>query len=337
VITRISSFYRKLNEIDDDIFFEKATFSFLESPNQGKVTSGFLKLLNMGVDCELEESGHLVIEGLSCNTQSLGNVLSSVYLSALRAFQRNNTFMLHCDEEIDEPGNVLQHYISNKIWTMNLSKNIPDLCQCPFWPHNCVVGLNFAVPMIRETLRQIPPPFDIDDVTIHIRCGDILNNPYTGQYGYPSYDVYKELLAPFNSVGLLTSSFDETKSRPIDAPHIPVCIQLVEDMAKYFRETFPHSVVTVRHTDTVEDAFGRMIHSKQVWCNPSTFCIFPAIATTGQAFILKSSLYSFVENIKNEPNITLVQQDFINAEMITKKKLGPLDIIGWLRKAIEIA
>jgi hypothetical protein len=324
--------HRHLFESEDYYPLEESTFSFLNTPNEGKVTRGGVKMPNMGIDCELEEHGHLEIDAHTCNPGSLGNLLSSVYLSALRAFQHNNTFTLHCNEDRNDPGNVLQHYISNKVWFMNISESAPDLCKvCKTWPHNCRTGLNFAVPMIRETLRQIPPPLDMDDVTIHFRCGDILNNKYQGSYGYPAYSIYEEYLTAFDSIGILTGSFDPNIARPLDAPFIAACYEIVEDMAEYFREAFPHAKVTVRSQDTIEESVGRMVHSKQIWCNPSTFCVFPAIATTGQAFILKTELYPFVENIRNEPNITVVHQGILSVNKIATKGLLPRDIIDWLR------
>jgi hypothetical protein len=136
----------------------------------------------------------------------------------------------------------------------------------------------------------------MDDVTIHLRCGDILKYGHHVEYGYPKYETYKEMLAPFQSIGIATGSFDPTKARQKDAPHIATCLKLVQDMVHYFQENFPHAAVSIRSDDTSDEAISRMVHSKQIWCNPSTFCVFPAIANTGHAYILQSSqLYPFVE------------------------------------------
>jgi hypothetical protein len=89
--------------------------------------------------------------------------------------------------------------------------------------------------------------------------------------------------------------------------------------------------VTIHSNDTVEEAgVGRMVHSK-TWCNPSTFCVYPAIATMGQAYILQSpKLYPFVEEI-SEPNIQVVNQKFLSMNQIVSGKMNASDIIGWLR------
>ena len=275
-----------------------------------------------------------------CDIESLGNTLSSLYLAALRAFQRNTTLELICANSMSSrSSNTLtkvQQYLSHHRngWNMNLlDDEMPDLCQvCEGWPHTCRQGLNYAVPIIRATLRQISPPAEMDDVTIHLRCGDILKYGHHVEYGYPKYETYKEMLGSFHSIGIATGSFDPTKARQKDAPHIATCFKLVQDMVHYFQENFPHAEVSIRSNDTTDEAISRMVHSKQVWCNPSTFCVFPAIATTGRAYILQSSqLYPFVEEIAEASVIQVVNRPFLNMNQIVYGNMGAADIITWLR------
>ena len=78
-------------------------------------------------------------------------------------------------------------------------------------------------------------------------------------------------------------------------------------MVSYFTETFPGiKRITVYQNDSIQDAYSRMLYTKQVWCNPSTFCLFPTLASNGHAFLLRSDLYPFDKEIKGEPNIHLV-------------------------------
>ena len=303
-----------------------SSFQFVSTPNPGaaiQLTGDLTRICS-----RRRLSGHVQILGGSCSNDSLGNVLSGLYLAALRAFQRNSTFELtSCSKS-----GLQRSYLSNRIWKMTLPQAAPNLCQsCNSWPHTCRQGLNYAVPMIRETLRQVPPPTDMDDVTIHIRCGDLLGYAHHVEYGYPKYAAYKEILTTFTSIGILTGNFDPTKARAKDIPYAETCFKLIQDMAHYFQDTFPNATVTIRSNDTVEEAVGRMVHSKQTWCNPSTFCVYPAIATTGQAYILQSpKLYPFVEEI-SEPNIQVVNQIFLNMNQIVNGKMNATDIIGWLR------
>jgi hypothetical protein len=281
---------------------------------------------------------HMRIGFDNCDSESLGNRLSSLYLAALRAFQRNMTLEFVCGNSMSTISTTIKtvhDYMNHRIW-WNLTlpvEGMPDLCQvCVDWPHTCRQGLNYAVPIIRATLRQIPPLPEIDDVTIHLRCGDILKYGHHVEYGYPKYETYKEILAPFKSLGIATGSFDPTKARAKDALHSAACSELVQDMANYFQEHFPNSKVSIRSNDTADEAISRMVHSKQIWCNPSTFCVFPAIATTGHAYILQSSqLYPFVEAIAGEPDIQVVRRPFLNMNQIVYGDMSAVDIIAWLR------
>jgi hypothetical protein len=317
--------------------YEGNTFEILENRNNGFITHVVIKPPARDASCKTTNAGHTVAHGGKCDSTSLGNTLAAIYMSALRAFQRKNTFSFSCsDGRINRENEVLKTYISGQIWNMSISDNVPDLCQgCDFWPswpHHCRLGLNYAVPIIRNTLQRIPPPPNIDDVTIHLRCGDILSNVYMRDYGYPRYHVYKEFLtSPFSSIGILTASQDPRKARPGDIKHFASCTAILNDMVHYFQDMYPTITISIRSDDTVAQSIGRMVHSKQFWCNPSSFCVLPAIATTGRAYILQSKLYPFVEEIKGEPRIQIVKRDFLNASQIAIDKMDVSQIISWLR------
>ena len=313
--------------------YEENSFEILENRNSGFITHVVIKPPAKDASCKITSTGHTVAHGGRCDSTSLGNTLAAIYMSALRAFQRKNTYSFTCNDwRINSENEVLKTYISSQIWNMSLSDSIPDLCKgCnswPHWPHYCRLGLNYAVPIIRKTLQQIPPPPIMDDVTIHLRCGDILGNVYMRDYGYPRYHVYKEFLTtPFSSIGILTATHDPSKARSSDVRHFPACTAILNDMVDYFQEIYPSVTVSIRSDDTVAQSFGRMVHSKQLWCNPSSFCVLPAIATTGHAYILQSKLYPFVEEIKGEPRIQLVKRDFLNASQIAIDKMDVSEIL----------
>jgi hypothetical protein len=311
-------------------------FNFVEQANSGNVLRQAVTDLNRKTICKIR-NGNLIIDDPTCKVDSLGNYLSFLYLSAAQAFQLNNTFMLHCNGNSVKRGNLLQNYFSNTIWKMTLSSEVPDLCRdCMHYFHTCRYGLSSLLPMIRKTLRRIPPPpLLLDDVILHFRCGDILNDIDMHEYGYPRYNIYEKYLFPFKSIGILTSPLSRDNARSVDAPYLETCSKLVNDIASYFIETFPGVNVTVHQNDSVQDAFSRMLYSKQVWCNPSTFCLFPALATFGHAFLLKSELYRFVEEIKGEPNIHLVNQGFLRASKIANDTMSSNDIIAWLRTTLN--
>jgi hypothetical protein len=311
-----------------------SSFEIIENRNSGYISHVVIRPPAKDASCKISKTGHAVAHGGKCDSFSLGNTLAGIYMSALRAFQRNNTFSFVCNNKrINRDNEVLKTYVSGQVWNMTISDRIPDLCQeSEPWPHRCRLGLNYAVPIIRKTLQQIPPPPDLDDVTIHLRCGDILGNVYMRDYGYPRYSVYKEFLtAPFGSIGILTATHDPRKARSSDVKHFAACSAILDDMVHFFEETYPSVKISIRSSDTIAQSFGRMIHSKQFWCNPSSFCVFPAIATTGHSYMLQSELYPFVEEINGEPNIQVVKRGFLNATQIAIDRMNVSEILTWLR------
>jgi hypothetical protein len=318
---------------------EDTTFSFVDSPNPRQAV--FLMGPNGSICDEFGDHSlprHITFYFGACDSDSLGNKLSELYLEALRVFQRNHTFEIICDTESGRTDNdFLVPYFTKKIWSMNLSffANVPDLCQvCDGHAHVCRQGNNYAVPMIRKTLRQVPSNLsDLDDVTIHLRCGDILQYSDLQEYGYPPYRIYQQaFVQPLKSIGIVSTPINPTLARIVDVPFLDSCQLLLQDMREYLKEAFPHVKINTHTNDSVAQSISRMLHSKQVWCNPSTFCLYPAIASMGHAYILKSPLlYPFIEEIHNEPNIHIIDQSFLSMHQIVLNNMSTSDIILWLR------
>ena len=151
------------------------------------------------------------------------------------------------------------------------------------------------------------------------------------------YETYKEWLPKdgIRSIGILTANFeDPTKARVKDVPFFATCKAIVEDLALYLQTTFSSATttVTIRNSDSVEMTAARMVYAKHAWCNPSTFCLYPTLATVGQAYLIKSpKLYPFVENIPNGTNIHVVDRPFLNMYHIGNDNMNATDIIAWLR------
>ena len=94
------------------------------------------------------------------------------------------------------------------------------------------------------------------------------------------------------------------------------CRSLIDDLKDYLEDVFPHATVTIRNTDAnVVETFGRMIRAKQVVCSPSTFCLYPTLATHGHGYIVNTTLYPFVGNI-DDARIHVMDHDFVSMSTI---------------------
>jgi len=283
---------------------------------------------------------HTVITGV-CGSDSTGNVLSRLYLASLIAAQANATVELKCDHS-DKNKNGLEK-LDGMAWNftyLGSTKTISPMPQsfcatCKSFPHTCPVGICHALPLIRESMRLYEPPEPdvMDDVTIHLRCGDILKYAHHTEYGFPRYSTYLAKLSQHSprSIGIATLSFDPNIMRKKDLPFLETCRRLVVDLADFLEEAFLVPV-TIRNNDTVPQSMGRMVHSRVTWCNPSTFCLYPSLGSHGQGYFVKSpKLYPFIEELQEE-NIKVLDVEFLNMQQIVHQHMNAEDIIQWLRK-----
>jgi hypothetical protein len=262
-----------------------------------------------------------------CFGSQFGNYLASLYLSILRAKQRNNSVSFVCRNGSTTIFDRLNFDLPSDF---QINTDMTDLCStCTSYAHSCETGLNHAFSLIKSSLQKIRVPNFVDDVTIHFRCGDILSHPFR-EYGYPRYNVYQSYLSDFNTLGILTAPLSKNGSRSVDYVNKELCHDLLLDMVRFFSSKYPNVTVTIRSNDSLEDAIGRLLHSKQSWCNPSTFCLFPTLATLNKGFILDSKLYPFVRKI-NTSTLTVVQEKMLSTMQILKKKMKVKRIISWLR------
>jgi hypothetical protein len=274
-----------------------------------------------------ERDGVFIVDGENeCHGAQLGNYLAALYMSILRAKQRNNSFTLVCGNGSASIFEKLNFEPSD----FEIYADLPDLClTCTTYAHSCETGLNHAFSLFKSSLKGLGAPNQLDDVTIHFRCGDILSHPFT-EYGYPRYKIYSLLGHTFETIGILSAPFSGKQSRLPDLVNAAKCDKLLSDYVDYFSSQYPNVKVTVRNNDSLEEAFGRLMHSNQSWCNPSTFCLFPVLATLGHGYILDSNLYPFVRTI-NSDKITLVRAEMLHTKKILRKKMTVKNIIKWMR------
>jgi hypothetical protein len=145
------------------------------------------------------------------------------------------------------------------------------------------------------------PNVDIDDVAIHFRCGDIMRGFNSDAYGIVAFDSYRRYISPSTkTIGIVTASFQESSLRSRDQGTTHVCHVLVNALVEYLHYSFPDATITIRNDgpdETLAMAFARLVMANQTFCSPSTFSIFPAIASFGTSYIQQSNLTYFVAPI----------------------------------------
>ena len=111
-----------------------------------------------------------------------------------------------------------------------------------------------------------------------------------------------------------------------------ICDDVQLDMKVFLQQQFPESIVRIRKKISDVDAYARLILANVSVCNPSTFCLFPAIASVGKSYLLDSTLYPFVKAIsKEESNVELISTTYLRTENIVGDNMKSADVISRLR------
>jgi hypothetical protein len=139
------------------------------------------------------------------------------------------------------------------------------------------------VPTPQETDLPLYQNVEIDDVALHFRCGDIMNVPHTGGFGFMKFHSYIKNLPTdkqFRSIGIITQPFpgssNSTQIRPNDSRHsTDRCPRVVYAFQQYLQDqNFTYTtieengntltkdvVITIRNdpNETISLAVTRMI------------------------------------------------------------------------------
>ena len=198
---------------------------------------------------------------------------------------------------------------------------------------------------LSSSLQTTPlyPDEELDQVAIHFRCGDVLSGFSTNNYGMVPFDVYRSALLASNSnytsIGIVTQPFKQGKNlRSLDAKHSMDCKQIVTSLQNYLSHHFSHAKVTIRNSqsDTIPIVMSRLVLAEHTICIRSTFCVFPALATFGEATFLPEGVAYFVDPIaRSHSNIHLLDSNkvpFLFSKQI--KKLGLNKTIFWLEHKV---
>lgn len=157
-----------------------------------------------------------------------------------------------------------------------------------------------------------PASAPLDDVAIHVRCGDVLKRQHP-EYGLLSLQALAALVPrTAASVGIVTLPFAWTcgacdkwmgisGGRPHKCPHgrafdrlCPcACAELIATVARGLRRVRPDVTVSIRDADGDKDVTDGELRSwarlalapRATVCLPSTFCLWPTMAASNGHFV----------------------------------------------------
>jgi len=209
------------------------------------------------------------------------------------------------------------------------------------------VALHYTSDYARKDLRnmanELSPTLHnkgmkIDEVAIHLRCGDILNKNMSQKdknYGLIQFQAYrKRIPLTVESIGIITAPFEEKNRRKQDHGSGLLCQTLVYRLVDYLRTHFPNTIVNIRNdpSESIPEVVSRLILAKHNFCVRSTFCLFPSIASYGTSYVQKGGVAYFFDEISNVyDDIYLMDEPFLFTNEIRDK--GFNSTLQWLTES----
>lgn len=174
------------------------------------------------------------------------------------------------------------------------------------YPHEFGNGLGHMVRAIRSDLRNMSQAIlsnphqsglaqDLDEAVIHLRLGDI-GRWRLPQYGLVPFHVYTNLIPKTaRTIGVITAPYEQRRVGAIGWRKSDTNLNEAVTVAArdYIQSRFPDARVSIRNneTETMAMTYVRLVAANWSFCGSSTFCLFPALATAGESYILHSPLY----------------------------------------------
>ena len=303
------------------------------------------------------KSTHFIRQIAQSVMRGVGNQLSELYLMKYAAAILGIPVINAC-ADMDGPRDCRNGTIQSLLPTYDddaghlhgeiASTTFQDICNLEKnyqkFPHTCPHCLASVAASIRRDMRAVAHKWtcenknvDLDEATIHVRCGDFITGGWA-EYGFLPYRAYTRILPQTTkSIGIITSTFDEKECRSNDCSTIGNCKGLIMDLQSFLEENYPNATITIRNgpEETLASTFSRITLSRRTVCSPSTFCLYPAIATLGEGHFANTVLYPFVHDIATQPgsNIRVIEEDFLSTKRMKELSIGTIEnLTKYLRR-----
>jgi hypothetical protein len=133
---------------------------------------------------------------------------------------------------------------------------------------------------------------DLDEAVIHLRTGDFVK--FEGSpYGLVPFHVYANLIPKTaKTIGIVTAPYKQNRLMGYGDADLNEAVTVA--LKEHIESKFPDARVTIRNDDvreTQDMTYARMVAANWLFCASSSFCLFPALATAGESYILQSPVF----------------------------------------------
>ena len=273
-----------------------------------------------------------------CLDHRTGNALSSYYSNRFIAAHAGINFevdMSRCGERsvLTLLGNPIPLIITNTStasWQNACLSCVNDSYSMARFPHTCGNhNMTFLVPVLKKefanlakkTLISYPDiENEIDDVSIHLRLGDVLGSKVDNM-GLLPFPTYLNLVPKdVSSIGIITAPYID------QSPSEMIVIGLQEFLSNHY----PNASVSIRNSrsDTTAIVMTRLVKARRLsLCTSSTYCTYPTLGTEGIGVLIPSHLYgkkhpNWIDRLDGVLDIRVPKIRFIPGSALSSKVLS---------------
>jgi hypothetical protein len=135
----------------------------------------------------------------------------------------------------------------------------------------------------------------IPDVAIHYRCGDNT----VKNYGFLPFSAMKSVI---NSTDRSIYIMSEHSGRNADDKRKRRCRLILEALVEYLMNHFSNATVVLLRGGDMFDDLARLTFAPKTICSASTFCLWPAVASTSNAYFPTTQLAGYEKGTDYGPH-----------------------------------
>jgi len=151
---------------------------------------------------------------------------------------------------------------------------------------------NKSHPSVPLDQPPLVPDIEIEDVVIHLRCGDVLGGRRRTDYGMMKFSEYKKWISKdARTVGIVTQPFEKERNRSLDHDKVDDCRAVTYKLVDYLQDFLPSAKISIHNSvnESLPMTFARLIMADQSFTTLSSFGIFPVIGGFGKGYFQKGN------------------------------------------------
>ncbi|KAL7477830.1 hypothetical protein ACHAW6_003622 [Cyclotella cf. meneghiniana] len=151
---------------------------------------------------------------------------------------------------------------------------------------------NKTHPSVPIDQPPLMPNIGIDDVAIHLRCGDVMGGANRIDFGMMKFTEYKKWISKdARTVGIVTHPFESERNRPVDRRKVNECRTVTYHLVNYLQGFLPSAKISIHNglNETLPLTYARLAMADQSFTTLSSFGIFPVIGGFGKGYFQKGN------------------------------------------------